>query len=71
MNTSSLFEKRLQFLEEKFEYQDNTIEILNQVIIDMQNEVETLKEKYSVLKKELAVISAPHEQQADPPPPHY
>ncbi len=71
MNISNSFEKRLQFLEEKFEYQDHTIEILNQVIIEMRKELDMLQEKYSTLKKELAVLSTPFEKQEDPPPPHY
>lgn len=70
MENVSQSEKRLQILEEKFEYQDNTVEALNQVIIEMQKEIDQLKEDYQDLKKEVAAM-----EQAEPiandPPPHY
>ncbi len=70
MDNENQFEERVQRLEEKFEYQDNTIEALNQVIIDMQKEIDLLRENYQDLKKVVATID-----QSEPipniPPPHY
>jgi uncharacterized coiled-coil protein SlyX len=70
MDNENQFEERVQRLEEKFEYQDNTIEALNQVIIDMQKEIDLLRENYQDLKKVVAAID-----QSEPipniPPPHY
>ncbi len=66
-------EKRLQVLEEKFEYQDNTIDALNDVIIDQQNQITKLEERLNRLESMLLNI---HTEAAipggeEPPPPHY
>lgn len=70
MENQKNLEERLQRLEEKFEYQDNTIEALNQVIIEMQKEIDQLRDNYKDLKKAVAAID-----QSEPipniPPPHY
>lgn len=70
MDSANQLEERLQRLEEKFEYQDNTIEALNQVIIEMQKEIDQIREHYLNLKKVVAAIGQ-SEPIADTPPPHY
>lgn len=65
------YSDRLRVLEEKFEYQEQTIDSLNEVIIDQQKQLTSLTEQVHYLKLQLA---APHEDQPageDPPPPHY
>lgn len=64
-------DQRIQLLEEKFEYQDNTIETLNQVIISMQAEIDQLREDFIDLKKAMSTMGQDSNQQTDPPPPHY
>lgn len=70
MEKQNQLEERLQRLEEKFEYQDNTIEALNQVIIDMQKEFDQLQANYHDLKKVVASIDQ-SEPIPNEPPPHY
>lgn len=71
MSKDDKTEERLRVLEEKFEYQDNTIEVLNQVIIDMQAEIDQLRENFSDLKKVMATVDQNNGETSDPPPPHY
>lgn len=62
--------ERLQVLEEKFEYQDQTIETLNDVIIEQQKQINSLEETLVKLHTLLAANMLQGEQN-DPPPPHY
>ena len=61
---------RLQLLEEKFEYQERTLETLNDVIIDQQSQINSLSESLEKLRGLLAANLTQLEQE-DPPPPHY
>lgn len=63
--------RRIQILEEKFAYQEQTIDALNDVIIDQQAQIDTLEEQLSRMR---ALLSAAHDRSPDgedPPPPHY
>lgn len=67
---SSEFEKRLQVLEEGYEYQDRLVETLNQVIISQQAQIDKLEEKLRQLKEEFQAGQTEAEDVNDPPP-HY
>jgi SlyX protein len=65
--------KRLQLLEEKFEFQESTIDTLNEVIIDQQVQLSKLEEKIKRLEgllfsMQIEPIAGGGEE---PPPPHY
>lgn len=63
--------RRIQILEEKFAYQEQTIDALNDVIIDQQRQIDALKEQLSRMR---ALLAAAHDRTPDgedPPPPHY
>ncbi len=62
--------QRLQILEEKFEYQDRTIETLNDVIIEQQAQINTMEAALVKLQSLLAT-NLIQEEPKDPPPPHY
>ena len=63
--------RRMQILEEKFAYQEQTIDALNDVIIDQQAQLNRLEEQLGRLR---ALLTAAHDRPSegeDPPPPHY
>ncbi len=62
---------RLQILEEKFEYQDQTIEALNDVIIDQQAQINALEDQIRRFHALLAAIDDNPGGGEEPPPPHY
>ncbi len=61
---------RLQILEEKFEYQDQAIETLNDVIIEQQKRMDSMQETLAKLHSLLAANLVQSDQK-DPLPPHY
>ncbi|SDO73098.1 SlyX family protein [Desulforhopalus singaporensis] len=63
--------RRLQILEEKFEYQDQTIEALNNVIIDHQQQITKLEEKIVQLQTLLQRFQAENEYPNDKKPQRY
>ncbi len=73
----NMIEKRLEDLEIKFAYHEETVDALNQVIIRQQREIEQLQDMLSVLKQKLdLVIQNQSTEQGtahyhEPPPPHY
>ena len=69
-NIQQKTDQRLQVLEEKFEYQDQTIETLNDVIIGQQRQISSLEEALVKLHTLLAANMVQSEQK-EPPPPHY
>ena len=69
-NIEQKLAKRLQNLEEKFEYQDRTIETLNDVIIEQQAQINAMEEAIEKLHSLLAT-NLTQEESKDPPPPHY
>lgn len=71
MTTEIDFEKRLQALEEKFEYQDITIDELNEVIVGQQQELDKLRQDLVELKESASSIGLTDNNKNDPPPPHY
>lgn len=63
--------ERIQYLEEKFAFQEQTVDALNDVILDQQTQINDLEEKILKLNQQLShnLQQAPEDQ--DPPPPHY
>ena len=66
-------EERLIALETKIAYQDNTIDILNEIVTKQQDKIDLLEKKLDALKEQLSLLagSVPGSQLPDPPPPHY
>lgn len=62
--------RRVQTLEEKFTYQEKTIDALNEVIIDQQAQLDMLKEQLRELREVVAAAQQPPPYPS-PPPPHY
>lgn len=62
---------RIVALEERIAYQDQTIEDLNQTILQLWKEIEGLKRQLGKLGDELSTIAADVPQAPEPPPPHY
>ena len=65
------YSDRLQLLEEKFEYQELTIDNLSEVIIDQQKQLTLLFEQIERLRSQLTASQDDHLAGEDPPPPHY
>ncbi len=63
-------EKRLRNLEEKFEYQDRTIDALNDVIIEQQSQLDALRIR-SIDSRHFYHREESSGEGEDPPPPHY
>jgi SlyX protein len=68
---SDEYSDRLQALEEKFEYQEQTIDSLNDVIIDQQKQLTLLSEQVHHLRSQMAATGEEQPAGEDPPPPHY
>ncbi len=62
---------RLRILEEKFAYQDKTIDDLNDVIIEQQAQLTSLEDKIRRLEAMLAAIENSPGGVVEQPPPHY
>lgn len=66
------FNKRLQVLEEKFEYQDRTIDALNDVVIDQQKQITALEGEIRRLESHLLSLQDETGHTGkEPTPPHY
>lgn len=68
---SNEYSDRLRVLEEKFEYQELTIDTLNDVIIDQQKQLAQLSDQIRILKSQMSATQDEKFQGEDPPPPHY
>jgi SlyX protein len=53
-NGEEKFEQRMTVLEEKLEYQEYTMEKLNEVILSQQNQLDKLEENLVLLREKLA-----------------
>ncbi len=62
---------RIVALEERIAYQDQTIEDLNETILQLWKEIEGLKRQIGKLGDELSTLAADVPQAPEPPPPHY
>lgn len=66
-------EDRIIELETKIAYQDNTIEVLNEVVTKQQDQIDQLTRQITEIKEQISgladsLLSQPGEE---PPPPHY
>lgn len=64
-------EERVNALEERIAYQDQTIEDLNAAILDLWKEIETLRRQLGKFGDQLSQVAADVPQLPEPPPPHY
>lgn len=62
---------RLRILEESFLYQEQTIDALNDVIIEQQAQLNGLEDQLLRLQALLTAIDKNPDDGEDPPPPHY
>ncbi len=62
---------RLDALEEKVAYQDQTIEDLNQVIAGQWKQIDALNRQIGKLDDQLREVEAGMPSRPEPPPPHY
>ena len=68
---SDEYSDRLRTLEEKFEYQEQTVDSLNDVIIDQQKQLTLLTDQVHALKSQMSSTQEDNSPGEDPPPPHY
>ncbi len=71
MTTLDDINNRIQILEEKFEYQERTIDTLNDVIIEQQTQINLLENQVNRLLALLNAIEDSPGGGEEPPPPHY
>ena len=62
---------RILVLEEKFEYQERTIDALNEVIIEQQTQLNSLEDRILRLQGLITAIEDNPGGGEEPPPPHY
>lgn len=67
---SSEIENRIRILEEKHEYQDRTVEELNQVIIEQQALLNKFQLELTKLREDVMAANVDTEDISDAPP-HY
>lgn len=63
-------EDRIRVLEEKHEYQDQTVEALNQVIIQQQAQLDKMQAEM-IKMQEVLISSTIETEDVNEPPPHY
>jgi SlyX protein len=72
MSNGTEVSDRIDALEARLMYQDNTIEVLNQTITEQWREIDALKRQIARLSDRLEQVqSAGATGPADEPPPHY
>lgn len=66
-------EDRIVDLETRLAFQDETINELNEVITDQQQQLDELREEIRLLNLRVVSIaeSTPESNEKEPPPPHY
>lgn len=66
-------ENKLIDLQSKLAFQDETINELNEVITDQQNQLDTLREEIRLLNLRITSVaeSSNVSEEKEPPPPHY
>ena len=66
-------EERLIELETKIAYQDNTIDVLNEIVTKQQDRLDLLEARMKALQDQIATLAGAvsGSRLPDPPPPHY
>lgn len=66
-------ENKIVELQSKLAFQDETINELNEVITDQQNQLDQLREEIRLLGLRIASVaeSSSVSEEKEPPPPHY
>ena len=66
-------ENKIIDLQSKLAFQDETINELNEVITDQQNQLDQLREEIRLLGLRIASVaqSSTATEEKEPPPPHY
>ena len=66
-------ENKIIDLQSKLAFQDETINELNEVITDQQNQLDQLREEIRLLGLRIASVaqSSTGTEEKEPPPPHY
>lgn len=66
-------ENKIIDLQSKLAFQDETINELNEVITDQQNQLDQLREDIRLLNLRIASVveSSGSTEEKEPPPPHY
>lgn len=65
-------EERMTLLEEKLEFQDYTVEKLNDVLITQQNQIDELEHRLGVLQQKMDTFQTDsHSEDKTQRPPHY
>ena len=66
-------ENKIIDLESKLAFQDETINDLNNVITDQQNQLDQLREEIRLLNLRMASVAEASNtsEEKEPPPPHY
>ena len=66
-------ENRVIELESKLAFQEQTINELNQVITDQQNQIDQIQEQLRLLNLRLQAVAEASgvSEEKEPPPPHY
>ncbi|WP_018231093.1 SlyX family protein [Thioalkalivibrio thiocyanodenitrificans] len=70
---SETLEARIVEMEIRLAHQDDTLQTLNRLVIDQQQQIETLRHQVENLRLRLMeVVQAPGiDPSLEPPPPHY
>ncbi len=63
--------KRLNELESRLTFQDDTIQELNKVLIHQQNQIDNLVSQVEQLKHYIQSMEPPTMEKPSEPPPHY
>lgn len=68
-----MYDKRLTEIETKLAYQEDLIQSLNQIVIMMQKQIDSLELRNNTLRETLKQIeeSLPNDQNPNEVPPHY
>lgn len=69
---STELEQRLIELETRQAFQDDTLQTLNDVLVDQQRQIDRLQHQLQVLAaRQEALQTQIDQEQVEPPPPHY
>jgi SlyX protein len=71
MSTDQTLAERIDQLEMRIAYQDQTLEELNQVITDQWKQVNNLKRQMARLEEQMSQAPVGGAPAQEPPPPHY